>query len=502
MSENTFPPQESPLCAGIVNTFISSLTTPFVITDLNGNIQKAGNSFFPLFEIGKSVIKGESVTEFIHEESRPAVRTLFRDPILLKGKTIQSSIVGLKRDGSPIQLLISVTRIENDFPFCLVIFEDRSEHIKELGKIEKLEHQAAIGTFTSIVAHEFNNVLAGIRGYAQLMKSDPSDSHLAEKASSIIEQETARGAEICRNLSLYSGAHRLTFEAVDPCELIGRCADIQRSQIEDDTTIEIHCVDIPPVMLDRHRMQQVLINLLINSRHAVMPKGGGIITIRAFLDDGTLVIQVEDNGIGIPAFNLSKVFDPFFSTKTSAGGGSRQPNAPRGTGLGLPVCQVIVKQHGGAIDVASRHGEGSIFTIRIPAKFAAAQKSLKKEISEIRALVVDDDMPVREVIFRALAHVNIDATLAHNATEMRNLIEKETFDIIFLDYVLPEMNADRLLPVIRGKMPDARIVIISAWSGSPAKKASIEKTVEAWIEKPFNVDAILDQLKPFGIRIG
>jgi two-component system, NtrC family, sensor kinase len=481
----------------LVGALIESLNNPFAITDNSGIVVLASHAFFPLFAIGRSVVRGESLSEFLDEKSRSVLINLYDDPLLAEGKTIQTSVNGLRRDGSEISLLISLSRIEKNADYYLLVFEDCSEKMREQGKMEKLEHQAAIGTFTSIVAHEFNNVLAGIRGYAQLMKSDPTDLLLAKKASVIIEQETTRGAEICRNLSLYSGAHRLNLEPVNLADLIERSIELQKSQITDNTTIETRLESIKPVLVDRHRIQQIFINLITNAYHAVMPKGGGKIIISLSYEKDTIVIQVEDNGIGIPAYNLSKIFDPFFTSKTASQGSLNSDTSPRGTGLGLPVCQVIVLQHGGSIDVASSQGEGTVFTVKIPAKFAAADTVISQKFSSIRALVVDDDMPVREVIFRALSHVNVEASLAHNASEFNRLIQTEHYDIIFLDYVLPEMNADRLLPTIKEKLPDARIVIISGWTGSPIKKSSIEKNVDAWIEKPFNVEAILKQLEPF-----
>ncbi|MGL4370518.1 MAG: response regulator, partial [Spirochaetota bacterium] len=110
-------------------------------------------------------------------------------------------------------------------------------------------------------------------------------------------------------------------------------------------------------------------------------------------------------------------------------------------------------------------------------------------------LVVDDEMSVREIIYRALIQNSKAVSLAVNAEECRRCIESEKYDIILLDYVLPEMNADRLLPLIKEKNPSAKIIMISGWSASPVKKAALEKQVDGWIDKPFNVETIIRKVE-------
>jgi len=481
----------------VLNAVIKSIKNAFVITDEKGKMHIASNAFFPLFALGVSFIKGESIVNFFAESDRKRLLEILSDSIPTDDKTIQIPLTGIRRDGSLISLSASISRITAKKPLYLILLEDKTEQIRGQEKIEKLEHQAAIGTFTSGVAHEFNNVLAGIRGYSQLLKNDPSDIPLVLKASSIIEKETVRGAEICKNLNLYSGARRLNLEPVNLSEIIQSCIDLQIGLINGmRITILPELENIPPVIADRHRLQQVLINLITNARHAVMPKGSGKIIVKLSIDENSVIISVEDNGVGIPNYNLSKIFDPFFSIKTPIFNTEEGTETLTGTGLGLSVCQVIIKQHGGTIEVMSSPGDGTIFTVRLPLKFAQIESApIETNERQIRALVVDDEMPVREVVFRTLSHAKVHTTLARNAEELEKIISSETFDIIFLDYVLPDKNADRVLPLIYEKNPGARIVMISGWNGSPVKKAAIEKNIDAWIDKPFNVDAILSQIK-------
>jgi two-component system, NtrC family, sensor kinase len=480
-----------------LSAVIKSIKNAFVITDNKGKMFIASNAFFPLFALGISFIKGESIASFFVESDREKLLKILSDIIFTDEKSMQIPLTGICRDGSFIGLSASISRIPGEKPLFFITLEDRTEQIRDQEKIEKLEHQAAIGTFTSGVAHEFNNVLAGIRGYAQLLKNDPADIHLVLKACSIIENETIRGAEICKNLNLYSGARRLNLEPVSLSEIIQNCIDLQNGLLAGmKINILSELDNVPAVIADRHRLQQVLINLITNARHAVMPKGSGQIIVKLTTDQDSVIISVEDNGVGIPHYNLSKIFDPFFSSKTPMYNSDEGTETPKGTGLGLPVCQVIIKQHGGSIEVISSPGEWTKFIVRLPRKFAQVlPENPDTHEKQIRALVVDDEMPVREVVFRTLAHAKVHTTLARNVEDLEKIISTEKFDIIFLDYVLPEMNADRVLPMIYEKNPEARIVMISGWNGSPVKKAAIENSIDAWIDKPFDVEAILSQIK-------
>jgi signal transduction histidine kinase/CheY-like chemotaxis protein len=458
----------------------------------------ASGSFADLFSFRDSVIEGVDICDFFLSGDRERVD---RDMEGLEkdcSSTVSVSITGVSRDGRHLALSMSISCVTSAPPLFLAIFEDKSDTQRDLTKIEKLEHQAAIGTFTSSVAHEFNNVLSGIRGYAQLAKNDLSDRGLILKAFQIIEQESIRGAELCKNLSLYSGNKRLSLEPVVLSDLILATIDLQKQYLQSDSvTVETRIDEMAPFLADRYKLQQVILNLLINARHAIIPKGSGTIIISAEQENSDVVISISDDGTGIEPFHIPRLFDPFYSNKAETE--SSSGSTIRGTGLGLPVCLAIIKQHSGTIDVSSRPGAGTTFTVRLPFHIAerrSRQPSTeiivrRREMASPSILVVDDEMPIREILYRMLISVASDVALAANATECEQLVSDRSFDIIFLDYVLPEMNADRLLPIIRKVSPSTKIVLISGWNGSPGKKASLKQKVEAWIDKPFNVDAII-----------
>ncbi|MGL4369062.1 MAG: two-component system sensor histidine kinase NtrB, partial [Spirochaetota bacterium] len=324
-----------------------------------------------LLSLSGPQLKGLNIIDLFHPSERDRIKNEIGILNLEPDKTSGLFLTGITRDGRQIPLSVTFSLVQNIDGRFLLIFEDKSEEQREQNKIEKLEHQAAIGTFTSSVAHEFNNVLTGIRGYAQLAKTDISDKALIAKAFNIIEQETIRGAELCKNLSLYSGNKKLSLEPVMIKEIIMTAIDLQsRYLMSDNIQVITDIPDLPPVLVDRFKLQQVILNLLINARHAIIPKGSGSIDIHASIDGEMVEIKVSDTGTGIEPHNITRIFDPFYTSKNTLGGVPSGGTSIRGTGLGLSVCKTIIEQHGGTLDVASQTGIGTAFTARIPFRIA------------------------------------------------------------------------------------------------------------------------------------
>jgi signal transduction histidine kinase/CheY-like chemotaxis protein len=494
---------KSGICASSVLTAVlERIKSPLAITDEKGSI-RLFSSFFPdLFSFEGSVLEGVSVCDFFLRSDAERffleIDTLSRN----QDRSATLSLTGVCQDGKHLALTVSISLVCAAPKLFLLMFEDKSDVQREQVKIEKLEHQAAIGTFTSGVAHEFNNVLAGIRGYAQLAKHDLHDIPLVSKAFQIIEQESIRGADLCKNLSLYSGNKKLSLEPVIIQDLLSSTIELQKRYLfEDRVTVDFSSEEMPPFFADRFKLQQVILNLLINARHAIVPKGGGTISVRGYKENESVIIAISDDGIGIEPCNLPRIFDPFYTNK-SANSPSGRPSI-RGSGLGLAVCISILKQHGGTIDVTSESGTGSTFTIRLPFHLAERRSCLiaselsasKSEQFSPSVLVVDDEMSVREVLYRALMPIASAVYLASNAADCESLLSANSFDVIILDYILPEMNADRLLPLIRKTNPFAKIIFISGWNGSPVKKNILKEQVNGWIDKPFNVETVLDTIQ-------
>jgi signal transduction histidine kinase len=225
-------------------------------------------------------------------------------------------------------------------------------------QLRHAQRLAAVGTMTAMVAHEFNNILTPIVNYAQMAQSNPK---LAEKAIDKAASGGERASQICKALMgmTQTGQDVTLVNVADVVEQT-RVAMV-RDPAKDCITMS---VDVPPGLTVKARsveLQQVLLNLLINARAAVLanPSGDNRIAVSARKKNG-VEIRVTDNGIGISPQNLEKIFQPFFTTKSSGDGETG------GHGLGLSICRDIVAQMNGTISVQSTLGQGSTFTVRLP----------------------------------------------------------------------------------------------------------------------------------------
>ncbi len=226
-------------------------------------------------------------------------------------------------------------------------------------QLRQAQHLATVGTMTAMVSHELNNILTPIINYAQMARKNPA---LVEKAITRAAEGGQRATSICKSIL---GLAR-DDNGQSTCLHLGETVTATLDAMARDPRRD--CIDLAvkvPAELTltapRAELQQVILNLLINARAAVLEKPGPRrIEISARRHDKTVEISVGDNGVGISSEHLEKIFDPFFSTK------GNDEDTSQGHGLGLAFCRQAVENLGGQISVASTPGEGSTFTVRLP----------------------------------------------------------------------------------------------------------------------------------------
>jgi signal transduction histidine kinase len=233
---------------------------------------------------------------------------------------------------------------------------------KELeARLAKLQALANLGTISAIVAHEINNILMPLGNYAQVALNNPTDLPLTQKALKKTVHNSARASEILESmLAVVNGEAiekrkcrlKQLIEGVFSC--IGRDFEKDSLKIRMSVPEELDITAVPV------QMQQVLMNLILNAREAMMPAGGTLM-INASALPNKVLIEVSDTGSGIEPEHMDKIFEPFFSTKTPD-----SPAARVGSGLGLVFCKEIVSSHNGTITVDSKINQGTKFTITLP----------------------------------------------------------------------------------------------------------------------------------------
>ncbi len=237
------------------------------------------------------------------------------------------------------------------------------EAVKE--QLTESQRLAAIGTIAAVIAHEFNNILTPMISYSQFALSSAEgptpDIALIRKVLSKSFQASTKAGKICNSmLGLARGES--SFGPVEVQTLVDEVlAVLARDPQKDGIALRVQIQPGLSVDGDQVQLEQVLLNLLINARHAMLGNGGALTIKAAAVDNGELRIQVIDTGPGIPEKLLPRIFQPFFTTK-----GTARRGEAKGTGLGLSICKDIINHHHGRIEVASEVGKGTTFSIYLP----------------------------------------------------------------------------------------------------------------------------------------
>jgi signal transduction histidine kinase len=347
----------------------------------------------------------------------------------------------------------------------------------------RAEKMATIGLLASGLAHEFNNIMSGISGYAQLAQKNPK---YRDQLVQVTLVQSERALELTRSLSTFyrpSVEKRpIAMGAVVENALCLVAKEFEERRIE----LEKRLPEVRPVLGSAGQLQEVVLNLVLNAIHAIEFDGRLEISLRD--EAGKVMLQVKDNGCGIPAENIDRIFDAFFTTKGALGGGSMG-----GSGLGLSVSYNIVRAHAGSISVESTPGQGTSFTVTLPAAEAAGAAdraagaaparlhappgsgatppaggpSPKAPAAEERAepafesmLVADAEEAVMELVCQCLPGCQVAA--ATTWQEAVDLSRKRAFEWTILDLELPGAPAPKsALEELRKANPEARVIFTS-----------------------------------------
>jgi two-component system, NtrC family, sensor kinase len=370
------------------------------------------------------------------------------------------------------------------------LFAELRHKQDELIRSSKL---AALGTFSAGIAHEFNNLLAGILGYAQLgLLSDDVDEK--NEALNVAARACLRGRGITSSLLTFarrSDPQRALHQIRDAVE--ETLALVERELAKLNIRVERQLEPVPLTICDLGQIGQVLLNLITNARDAMIEQGGGVITVELAQRGGQIELVVNDTGSGIPDHLLQQVFQPFMTTK-GALGGSTTP----GTGLGLAISYGIVEGHGGAITVASTVGRGTTMTVRLPIIAALPQPAVADgnaaRLSALRVLVVDDEHVVAESLARLLMGYGHQVVLAADGEIGLRRYREQPFDLVITDSVMPGMDGAEFVTRLRSFDAHAHILAISGQTAAARVERMLQAGAFGFVSKPFVVDELLDAI--------
>jgi PAS domain S-box-containing protein len=412
-----------------------------------------------------------------------------------------------KKDGEEVIVSVSARAVEDDGGNVINyrgVMRDITEQRRLENQLIQSQKMESIGNLAGGVAHDFNNYLTAIQGYADLALLElPEDSVLQDYLSEI-RSSSVRAADLTRQLLLFGRREDIVLKPVELAETISSIQKMLGRLIGERYTIVTRIPgNLALIMADKGLVEQVIVNLVVNSRDA-MPEGGEVTIdaanvelekeplIRASgLPGGDYIhIKVSDNGHGIDSEPLKRIFEPFYTTK----------DVGKGTGLGLSVVYGIITQHNGMIDVESEVGRGTTFNIYIPAAQDAHEAG---EItptgrggvmgSGMRLLLVEDDEAVRNLASRMLVENGFIVSTAASAGEAEKIFNENQgeYDIVFSDVILPDDNGVFLVERLREKKPDMSIVLASGYTGEELDRGQIEEKGFTFLQKPYTLTELL-----------
>lgn len=437
--------------------------------------------------------------------------TLYRNPrecdVLInslkrKSRVDYMELELVEKDGGVRHVIQSAATIANfrGEPDALAVIGKDITDFKDMQeRMLRVQRLNALGELAMGVAHDFNNLLAVILGRSQLMLKQSQDPAIA-KGLEVVQRAARHGAETVKRIQSFarrrSGLDQ--FEEVDLGHMLSEAMEFTRTRWKNDMKRAGHSIELEiktaqkcMLMGNPPELIEVFTNMIFNAVDA-MPEGGRL-TLSSTCEGGNVVASISDTGTGMIPDVSRRVFDPFFTTK-----------GMQGTGLGLSVSYGIVERHGGTIEVDSEPGRGTTFRVVLLTRDAYIKRSARSRANHPgpRILVVDDDTDVLDLIVEILRSSDYEVTAAPSGREAADLLERRTFDIVYTDMRMPDVDGWGVVRAARAHNPDVFVVLVTAWAGQVSDEEIKNHGVNALIAKPFQESDILELIAGAEMQTG
>ena len=390
----------------------------------------------------------------------------------------------------------------------VLVLRDVSLERENQARIQMQERLATVGQLAAGIAHDFNNIMAAIFVYTDLLMMDEGISHDNQERLTTIQQQVQRASSLIRQILDFSRRSVMEQSTLDLLPFIKELDKLLARVLPETIHMElVYHPDTYLVHADPTRLQQVFMNLALNARDA-MPNGGAIrFSLDIFdlfaeetpptpeLSPGRWVrIEVTDTGRGIAPEVIPHIFEPFFTTKPVG----------QGTGLGLAQVYGIIKGHGGFIDVYSKPGDGSIFTMYLPALDAPEIEAPARDTLTGQSmgagqaiLLVEDDQAARDALQILLEQQNYQALTASNGLEALKVLDgaPQLVDLVISDVVMPEMDGVELYRVLRSQHPNVKVLFITGHPLDETSQSLLQGGQVHWMQKPFSASSFNHMVK-------
>jgi two-component system NtrC family sensor kinase len=437
----------------------------------------------------------------------PQARQHFLDRLTRDGSVADYLLRLRREDGSPMWVEVTahaepvraaggrgtVLRIE-------ALMRDVSERKRLENQARELYHQllqaekmAALGQTISGVAHELNNPLATILTWAERLDGRPLDEDV-RRGLEAIRSESERAARIVRNLLTFARKRHTTRAMVDLNAIVRETLALRsyEQRVTNVTIIEALASGLPLVFADPHQLQQVLLNLVINAEQAMSAHGRGTLIVRTWhdVDRDAVILEVSDDGPGVPEDVQPRIFDPFFTTK----------DVGKGTGLGLTVAYAIVQEHAGSIAVRSQPGAGATFVVELPTGGAAVRPARDRRVEPAAdvpagsmALVVEDEAALAMAVAESLADAGFTVDRAADGEEALTRVASRAYDVIVCDLKMPRLDGPAFYRRVAATTPALaqRIIFVTGDVAGTDAERFLEDSGCRWLAKPFRLAELL-----------
>ncbi|WP_084580854.1 hybrid sensor histidine kinase/response regulator [Sphingomonas azotifigens] len=494
-----------------VHSLISLLPTGLALIDRDGRFLMMNDAFVRTARVNPAappLYPGDLVVREDKATLADAVRRF-------AGGAPQSLEITVRlKDASeePVAITIAGARGLADAAVLLSL-RDSGEEGKLKRQIAQATKMQAVGQLAGGVAHDFNNILTAIIGHCDLMlmRHSPGDSDYDDIQQ--IRANSNRAASLTRQLLAFSRQQTLRPQVLQLPDIISEVSNLLKRLLGETVSLDVkHGRNLGPVRADPGQLEQVVVNLAVNARDAMLsknPSGGGSLTIETLavsaadvrrMDDDVLpvgdytALRISDTGTGIPPEILPKIWEPFFTTK----------EVGKGTGLGLSTVYGIIKQSGGYIFAENVPDAGAAFTIYLPVHTAPEAAVAKLPVTKDKPadlwgtgtiLVVEDEDMVRAIAERALTRQGYSVVTAENGEVALETIETmDKPDLLVSDVVMPVMDGPSMARKVRDRWPDLPILFMSGYAEEQLRR-SIDLDNVAFLPKPFSVQQLAEAVQ-------
>ena len=484
---------------GYLESLINNAGDAIVVVGLGG--QKASEDLITswnsaaerIFGYTEAEILGRPIWDLIERREYEGRKSL----VLTQGQAQDFEVEGRRKDGEKIELDFILSPIKGaggEVVGLSAIIKDITERNELQRQLLHSEKQRALGIMSGGVAHNFNNILAGVLGYAEVLSMRiprGEGEHKIHDSLEAIKKAALSGATIVRRMQEFARSdEKEAFTSVHLNEVVEESLSISKPKWKHEPEakgirigIRTEFGQIPLIRGNASQLSEIVINLLFNAVEA-MPRGGEI-SIRTWEERGTAFLSVLDTGIGMSQETKERVFDPFFTTK-----------GIQGVGLGMSVVHGIIRRHDGQIEIDTEEGKGTSFTLRFPI-LEDAERKVCEETAPVRRipariLFIEDEKDIQDIFSEMSQAAGHQVCLASSGSEGLKMLERGGFDAVFTDIGMPGMSGWQVAARAKEIAPEVPVVLCTGWSIDMGEEQMKERGVDFIVDKPFRMVDILD----------